>query len=327
MELLLENDVLMTAAEKMSTSEPGLLNLVRSDWRNVLENNPTFQTFKESASEAYYSPIENKSGEQQRVSVSNIMNVLVMGKWILYVDPKKGYEILIASECEPLEELMRTMLSDVDKEKYKFSDASFFVETCNPIFCRWCRSAREKLKLSPHSDKREWCILKTRVYDGDKIKNVFKSSIENNFRGQPFYGILNLQLNSRSFYQDKYGIECCRIGGTCKNMILFKETCLVVNPELDLDYVETSEPNSSIYNPDSEPSIGPDVLDFLNSVPMNYAKRSKDDEKTPDEPNKRFKGNVEDDEPIQCIPKNVDHSNELENEDDFDVTTNIFSMS
>ncbi|GFY66922.1 uncharacterized protein TNIN_179511 [Trichonephila inaurata madagascariensis] len=288
-----ESPVLMEEAKRISEGQNGILNLVRSDWKSVLENNPIYQDF-DKKKPMFSAPQQKEYISLQKVLFNNVLNVVVAGTWNIYFN--KNVVTIVSNECKPLEDLSEKMTHDC--ENTELSNVSrFFVGNCNPMFCNACRKTRHKLGMELKSDKNQWCILKTKVFDGEKIRNTFKNNIEKDFVGSTFYGILHVEVNQRYFYNTYEKMKKVKIGGVCKEMILFKENCLLPCENLDIDLIicDTNPENTD----DRASNSMYDEYDFLERV-IDGEKRNLSDEQLTNPKKIKY-----DDGYIDAIPENL----------------------
>ncbi|GFQ68221.1 uncharacterized protein TNCT_730161 [Trichonephila clavata] len=296
--------VVLKEAKRISESQNGILNLVREDWKSVLENNPIYQDFDKK--KPMFSALQQKEHiSLQKVLFNNVLNIVVAGTWNIYFN--KNVATIVSNECKPLENLSVKMTHDC--ENTELSKVSrFFVGNCNPMFCNACRKTRHKLGMELKSDKNQWCILTTKVFDGEKIRNTFKNNIEKDFVGSTFYGILHVEVNQRYFYNtyESNNSKRVKIGGICKEMILFKENCLLPCENLDIDLIICD--TNSVNNDEGGNNSMYDEYDFLERANDGEKRNFKSSEEQLTNPKKMKYDN----EYIDAIPENLSNDCKLE---------------
>lgn len=243
-ERVYSNSVLKKAVEEMCEGT-GALNLVDPEWKNLLQNNELYQKYR--ARKIKFS--KGKTSKQEKIHVRNVIgmnncfNVVVVGYWTLDCTKEKADTSFICRLCSPLTEIGNCM-SEHDHMKYS-DNCRLFVEKCDPGFCVSCKNAAKKLQV--FDPKNDWCIVKTKVFNGACIKHVFKTSVEHVFGAGCCMGIFNVLITSRY----TYGEENYKIGGTIRDMILFKESSLNEVMNLDIEY-PTELPIPQITYPSEE---------------------------------------------------------------------------
>ncbi|GBN22017.1 hypothetical protein AVEN_56601-1 [Araneus ventricosus] len=182
------------------------------------------------------------------IGMQNYFNVIVAGYWsfekpdeCLLEDVTKN-TTLVCRLSTPLIEIGKVMM---ENQQQKLQDnCKFFIETCNPALCVACKRHTTQ---SPDVIPNNWCILKTKLYNGEKIEHYYRKYMEGIFNNMIFSGILHLTISSRYTFGD----NSLKIGGICRDMILFKESAIEPLETLDvfLPSMEYMNPTPSIMPP------------------------------------------------------------------------------
>ncbi|GFQ64475.1 uncharacterized protein TNCT_525631 [Trichonephila clavata] len=230
-------------------AESGMLNLVDPDWEKKLEDYPVDRMHVEKQ----VSFSKGHACHVDKAYVRNIANPLNSYKIIVVAlmscDRTKSKDSeglfgdlnFIAKECPPL-----TLIGQAMREttQHKMHDAArLFKETCSPVLCNTCRTAHQKHHI-PCDIHRNWCVMTTRMFDGENLTNAFKKQLEPILEGiETFLAICQLQIYSRTtFGEDKY-----KSGGKIKNMIIFQESA--IQPPMEMTFIQSvSLPVAIEYN-------------------------------------------------------------------------------
>ncbi|GBO40402.1 hypothetical protein AVEN_58053-1 [Araneus ventricosus] len=315
LDCVLEFPVLVDAASNMADPHSGILNLVRKDWKKVLHNHPKFQDVS-TCRPPFQEATDSKNASVQRLSNVHHLDVVIFGKFSLFYDGNKDHHFITVREGESFTEILKGMTSDLTG--VKLSTGRFFVEACSPLYCKPCRETRLENRLPLITKKREWCVLKTKIYNGETIQNVFRSDIENLFRGTVFCGIVHFQISSRYFYTNMQNERECRLSGNCKDMILFKEVNVLPRVDFQLGQIgeiETTREEKSVKMVKGE-------NDYFESM-TQHCKRANEHESR--EFSKKIK-NSEEKLIIEGIPTELNRNENDINPLKFDVTLEKFTM-
>lgn len=230
---ILEIPVLKESIDNMMAQGNYVVNLVRPDWLQVLQNNPTYQDYL-SKRIRFSRLLVKPHFKLQRVSnKSSIMTFIVAGEWYLTSHDETRATIL-SRNCPILIKIAEAFIADQEPIPSLVESGRFFPDICNPTICKSCQNAREKCNLKHMSSENQWCILKTKFFDGERVKNAFKYQILRDFRGSSFLGIMLLEVNTRYFFESGQE-QFYKISGSCKDMIVFKETCISPEQNCELD--------------------------------------------------------------------------------------------
>ncbi|GFV82881.1 uncharacterized protein TNCV_1178961 [Trichonephila clavipes] len=243
-------NVLKKAIHDMA-SESGMLNLVDPDWRKRLQDYPVHRLHVDKQ----VSFSKGHACHVDKAYVKNIANPLNSYKIIVLAhmscdrtksqDPDGliGDLNFIVKECTPL-----TVIGEAMREtmQQKLHDAArLFKETCSPVLCNTCRTAHQRHHI-PCDVHRNWCVMTTRMFDGENLTNAFKKQLEPILEGiGSFLAICQVQIYSRTtFGEDKY-----KIGGKIKNIIIFQESA--IQPRMEMTFMQSvSLPAAIEYNQD-----------------------------------------------------------------------------
>ncbi|KAF8796706.1 hypothetical protein HNY73_001052 [Argiope bruennichi] len=255
------NPVLQNAISRM-VERTKALNLVQTNWREILKNDELFKKFEDG--NIKFSKGHHAKAEaifvRNIIGMQNNFNIIVAGYWSFGIPDENSLEdkskgvTMVCRLCSPLNEIGHVMMEN--KQQKLHDNCKFFIETCDPVFCLSCKNGMKKLR-SYFSNN--WCIFKTKMFNGESIKNHFRPVIENTFGNGIFCGILHLTISSRYTFGD----DSLKIGGICREMILFKESALDSVEDLDIEY-------PSIENVKSLPSITLPPEEIIEGIPEEY---------------------------------------------------------
>ncbi|GFY66931.1 uncharacterized protein TNIN_179601 [Trichonephila inaurata madagascariensis] len=264
-ERVLSISVLKDAILEM-TSKTGALNLVEPGWEEILNNNALFKKYRDGA--IRYSKGASSKNDKVHVKnvigMSNCLKVIVVGYWCLNVpgeltESKIKDTSIVCRKCNALVCIADAMKENPSEKLH--DNFRFFIENCDAKYCISCKRAMDKCHLSFNNN---WCITKTKVYNGENIKHAFKPTMESIFGFGNCIGILNLTISNRY----SFGDQSFKIGGICHEMILFKESALNPCVELDIEYPIISSNVPSITYPDES---------FIGCIPNNDEKSDTED--------------------------------------------------
>ncbi|GBN98210.1 hypothetical protein AVEN_149170-1, partial [Araneus ventricosus] len=233
-EKITSNSVLQNAISDMA-SRTRALNLVRLDWKDELQSNELYRNYMQGKirySKGHYAKGE-KIYVKNVIGMQNYFNIIVAGYWSFDIpnssfnllDDKTKSTTIVCRLCTPLLEIGKVM---VDNQHKLHDNCKFFVETCIPSFCASCyRFMVQSSNMIPN----DWCVLKTKLYNGEQIRPYYRKYMEDNFNTMIFSGILHLTISSRYTFGD----DSLKIGGTCREMILFKDSSLVPMKDFTID--------------------------------------------------------------------------------------------
>lgn len=236
----------------------GAMNLVTLNWREVLEESPVFKNHLKK--EVKYS----KTKECNNVFVKNIynmdnqFNIVVPGFWILDTSTSQPTSLvktkttvisdsLKCCKSEPLEYIGAAMA--LSKTENLADNCRFYIKSCDPAGCKVCGDSKKKTKKS---HKNTWCVKFTKIYDGEKIKHTFRSTIVRTFRQGQFMGILHVTIRRYLMYGDNN----FKIGGDCNDMILFNDLFSDNIENLDIEYPPDSNDLEEIQEDEMDPVEG-----------------------------------------------------------------------
>lgn len=204
------------------------VNLVVDNWKNVLEKYEVHKAHLQR--NVRYSKghacVEDKAHVRNIISPKHCYNVIVAGYFSISVLEMREISFIVR-QCEPLTEIGNAMKDGNCQNLH--DGARLFVEECNPAMCSAC--------IKSHRDynvplcRRNWCVLKTRVFNGETINNIFKHHLEQTLtKGTVFMAVMCVQIYSRT----TFGNDAYKISGKVKDMIVFQES--VLSPREDLDF-------------------------------------------------------------------------------------------
>lgn len=261
-ECVLKCPILANAIEEM-TLDSGMLNLVHPDWESKLNKYPVHQRHlnKEVAFSKGHVCNNDKAYIKHIAVPRNSYKVIVLAS--LACTRKKPQEpesppgdlYFIARECPPL-----TCIAEAMKESpsHKLHDgANLFMEYCNPILCNICLTEHTKQHV-PYDIHQNWCVLKTRKFDGNELTHDFKKSLEPVLeRLGSFLAIVQLNIYSRTtFGEDKF-----KIGGKIKNLLVFQESA--IQPRVTMKFSKELTVLPSIEFPNGEDANDEDTSNKL----------------------------------------------------------------
>ncbi|GFT75880.1 uncharacterized protein NPIL_18931 [Nephila pilipes] len=229
--------ILAQAIHSMA-SESGLLNLIDPDWETKLKEYSIYQRHMEKR--VPFS--KGKACRNDKAYVKNITIPALSYKIIVLasmtcsrVKPDEPGEPLgdlhfVTRECPPLTRIGEAMQETLAQKLH--DGARLFMEYCNPALCSACMTAHQQHHM-PCDVHRNWCVMKTRMFDGQKMTNAFKKQLEPILDGiGSFLAICQLQIFSRTIFgEDKY-----KIGGKIKNIIVFQESA--IQPRVEMNFME-----------------------------------------------------------------------------------------
>lgn len=212
------NPILSTHIRAMELSTD-FLNLAVPDWECVLTNSDVYDKHaKRHVRYANGRQGEKKFCNQNVLDMDDYYNVIVAGYW--HFAPLADHSetmTIVCRQCKPLS-LIGESMSENDMYTFR-SNSRFFIESCDQSICAACQSCKSLLEYSTDN----WCVQSTRIFDGQNVKNMLKCQILKAFSNKRvFNGILRLCVKSRC----KYGDNCYKIGGVCKEMLLFPDSAL-----------------------------------------------------------------------------------------------------
>ncbi|GFQ65299.1 uncharacterized protein TNCT_647051 [Trichonephila clavata] len=176
-----KRSVLKKAIDDMAT-ESGMLNLVDPDWEKKLEDYPVHQMHVEKQ-------VSFSKGHACHVDKAYVKNI---------ANPFNSYKVMVMLSCRVIDQISRfrrisgdlnfiakecpplTLIGHAMREtsQQKLHDAArLFKETCSPLLCNTCRTAHQKYHM-PCDVHRNWCVMTTRVFDGENLTNAFKKQLE-----------------------------------------------------------------------------------------------------------------------------------------------------
>lgn len=252
--------ILANAIEKMA-SDSGMLNLIHPDWESRLNEYPVHQLHlkKEVAFSKGRLCSNDKAYIRNIARKSNSYNVIVLASLACTrrkpqeVDGSPGDLYFIARECPPLTRIAEAMKESPNQKLH--DGANLFMEYCNPFLCNICMTEHTKHHI-PY-DNQNWCVLKTRKFDGEELthdfKNVLGPILE---RAGSFLAILQLNIYTRTtFGDDKF-----KIGGKISNLIVFQESAIQPRVTLKFSKEITTLPSIEFPKEDNDAEDGPQVI-------------------------------------------------------------------
>ncbi|GBN19730.1 hypothetical protein AVEN_261806-1 [Araneus ventricosus] len=211
----------------------GTLNLVHPDWESRLHEYSVHRRHlkKEVAFSKGRACRQDKAHVRNISIPSNAYKVIVLGK--LSCSRSKSQELdgppgdihFVARECPPLTRIAEAMK---DSPSQKLHDgAILFMEHCDPALCNQCLTAHTQRRV-PWDRRRNWCVLKTRKFNGMKLEHDFKTKLVPVLEGLgSFYAIAQLNIFSRT----TFGEDTFKIGGKIKDLIVFQESAILPRVE------------------------------------------------------------------------------------------------
>lgn len=249
-----EHSILQTWIDKKIKNDSRIINLITTDWINILKNNLIIQKYlDDNVDYIKYDSKNNKVISNYKIlDHSNVLNLLVAGKFKLKSNEDNS-EIskLVVAECKPL-----TCAAEIVCHKLKKSvlpNAAFFFQTCKGL-CVKCQD----LKVSPNN---LWCIKDIMVYNKE-LKYATREYCESLYKIATT-AIVHLELNTAYTFGEK-----CKIGGVVKNIIYIEDV-------YDHDYDGTIKDVLNVdtnFLPDENP----------NENKVDYEKRKNSLEDMPD---------------------------------------------
>lgn len=218
-------EILKKAVEKMAIAT-GALNLVSPDWETNLENYRPHKMHLEN--KVKYSQghacCSSKAYIRNVIRAQDKYNVIVTGSFsidakndtpVVATEGEESDHSFVTRSSEPLTRIAEAM---IENPLQNLNDGSrFFVENCNPMLCHKCVDSHRQRNI-PIPPK-NWCVLSTRVFDGKRIRNDFKTFlIPNLLKMGSVFAVLHVQIYSRTTFGD----NCFKIGGKIKEMIFFQ---------------------------------------------------------------------------------------------------------
>lgn len=203
------------------------LNLVVPEWESVLKATDVYDKHaKRSVRYANGRQGEKKFCNQNVLDMDDYYNVIVAGYWhFAPLTDQSETVTIVCRQCKPLS-LIGESMSENNMHIFR-SNSRFFIESCDGSICAACQSCSNK-SLSLEYPTDNWCIQSTRIFDGQNVKNMLKCQILKVFsNGRVFNGILRLSVKSRC----KFGDNCYKIGGVCKEMLIFPDSALNMSTE------------------------------------------------------------------------------------------------
>lgn len=220
--------VLNNAIQEMQ-KETGAMNLIVSDWKDVLMNHPVYKLHKDKK-------VKYTKGHpvaQEKAYVRHIkhyheqFNIIVAGEFSLSQKKKVDGVSIVSRQCEPLTCIGQCMQEAPDWTLH--DGGRFFVETCEPRLCDICMQlhARENIPLL----EKNWCVRILRVFDGKKLQNDLTHRLQQSmFAMKNFMAIFHMQIYSRM----TYGEDAYKIGGGISKMIVFQKSVFTSLDNFDL---------------------------------------------------------------------------------------------
>lgn len=245
--------VLREAVEQMNRKTLAL-NLIDTDWETALNESPVHQKHK-SRSVKYSKGrkcVEDQAEVRHVISPKEVYNVVVAGTFIGNED-----DSFSVRQCEPLTEIGKAM---AENSVQKLHDgARLYVQECNPTLCHTCVKSHERFKV-PFS-RINWCVLRTRVFNGETISNAFKCHLTPMLVKKGFMAIIHAQIFSRTTFGD----DMYKLGGRIKDLIVFQESALESHEAINFGYVESQRAPSIEYPPEKQDDAAEDVIEATPS--------------------------------------------------------------
>ncbi|GIX96210.1 uncharacterized protein CDAR_70371 [Caerostris darwini] len=253
------------------------LNLVDPEWQSHLEEYPIYKRHltKDINFSKGHMCLDDKCCVKNIISPSGYFNVIVAGVFSLHVKQpalegrQNANEVsFVTRQCQPLTMIGESM-SDSPREKLH-DGARLFPEVCDPMLCNKCVESHKRIKV-PFC-KNNWCVTTTRIFDGNRIKNEFKSRLVFPLSKMgKFLAILHINIQSKTTFGD----NVYKIGGRVKEMIIFQESSISQTKELNFDSIPTLDASMfpSIEYPQEETED-----DLIEAIPEPICKRLKLDE-------------------------------------------------
>lgn len=215
---------ILNAEVKAIAERGGLVNLVDENWADIIDKLPLYQKHKDNGVKFSVGKERQNVKVQSIIGSENCYNIVVAGKWSLRlkeindVDPKKNKDTcLVNRTCLPLVKIAKVLAESPNREVH--SNFKFFVEKCSEKICNKCYIHRSMFT----GPKDDWCVVTSKLFDGEEIVNTCKSRIEETFGGlSHFSAILVLTINSRVNFSDAF-----KISGSIREFILFKDSVVL----------------------------------------------------------------------------------------------------
>ncbi|KAG8156130.1 hypothetical protein JTE90_016687 [Oedothorax gibbosus] len=219
--------ILLHEAETMA-SHSGSCNLVQKDWEETLENLQVHQNHKARRVQYSkgYSGLNGAYNVRSVASSANTYKLVVLGSF--YLDKPKEGDVHALNDwsfktrnCPPLQRIGEAMRESDSKTLN--DGARLFMESCTPAMCVHCQTYHKKFNMECDLN-RNWCVTKLRVFNGDTIKNTFKSQLTHMLDTMgTFMAICQINIYSRT----SYGDDKFKVGGLIKNIIIFQESAIL----------------------------------------------------------------------------------------------------
>lgn len=217
---VLNNAHLKTAIGRLV--EPGVINLITPNWRDVLYNNRVYLNHREGKV-TYSNPNMQAANQHIKkygiIERENKFQVLVVGLFRVAKDEHSGH-LLIQEHCSPLTEIGKVMCPD---KNIRFcSNCKFYMVSCNGI-CPSCRHPDN----NDHIPKDNiWCASETKAFTFKGMERATRSYCGAVFR-EPTIVILRMEINMKYYFSN-----CSKIGGSIKSMIFVQENLLREKEEI-----------------------------------------------------------------------------------------------
>lgn len=203
---ILNNPVLMQYKSEML--EPGVTDLVRKDWTQILLNSPVYQIHK--AQQVGFS-VGNLNKEKPFttktiIGTENYLELLVVG--LFRLDVRDNFTCLVVVSCKAT-----SVIGQAICPKGFQDNCRFFFARCGSL-CKACR----KRNIGPENI---WCVRQTKVFDGDTVHCAQRPYVEAMFEGE-FVAMARLTIRSKVVFGGS-----SKICGICKDIIFMKENSLL----------------------------------------------------------------------------------------------------
>lgn len=218
---VLNNAHLKTAISRLI--EPGVINLITPNWRDVLYNNRVYLNHKEGR--VSFSNPNMQTATNQHIKKYGIIDrenkfqVLVVGLFRVFKNEQGGH-LLVQDHCSPLSEIGKVMCPD---EKITFcSNCKYYMMSCNGI-CPSCRHPDSK-DCIPQDNI--WCASETKVFTLKGLERATREYCAAVFRNSTIV-IMRMEINMKYYFS-----HCSKIGGLIKSMIFVQENLLREKEEI-----------------------------------------------------------------------------------------------
>ena len=227
---ILNKSKLKSLVDEMVETGGAVLNLVSPEWENILSNSEIYKLHSEK--KVNFSKIKGCDPNFEVYTINNMdhyYRVVVAGCWKFNVLVNKGRGNIISVVCQASLPLVRIGQSMAMHNQQIFVDnCRFFPALCVTELCSQCSKYKNK-----NEQRKSWCILNTKVFDGERVFSILQEHILEAFGPSKFYGVMLVDICSRT----TYGENRYKIGGSCREFVAFNESALKAPVNCDCVYL------------------------------------------------------------------------------------------